>query len=86
MKANVKVFSARKQMSKSGKEYFQQLIELSQDDAPTVSETRTVFSQDKVLDAGQYTVDVKVYSRQLTDSKGYKNPVNIVRFSNFVKA
>lgn len=85
MKATVKVFSARKQTSKAGKEYFQQLVELSQDDAPTVSEIRTVFAQDKVLEAGQYSVDVKIYSRQLTDAKGYKSPVNVVRFSNFVK-
>lgn len=86
MKATVKVLAARKfTSSKTGKDYFINVVEMAQDDVATVSTQYRSFEQDKALEPGTYTVDVRFYARDTVNSKGFKDKVIVASFSNYQK-
>lgn len=71
MSINVTVFAARKGVSKAGKPYFQQTLEIPQDGRPSAQYTRFCNDEAHVLTAGKYTAQVGLYQKtfQLADGK-----------------
>lgn len=71
MTINLTAFAARKGVSKSGKPYFQQTLEIPQEGRPSAQCTRFCNDEAHVLTPGKYTAQVGLYQKlfQLADGK-----------------
>lgn len=82
---NCRVFKAQKKIAKSGSTYFQQVVEITQENAPNQQILRLSTLEDKVLEEGNYTASLKFYTRRFDDNGATKTFL-IASLSNYQKA
>lgn len=81
---NCRVFKAQKKTSKNNTVYFQQIVEVIQDNAPNQQIVRLSSLEEKTLDEGNYTASLKFYTRRFQDEGSIKTYL-IASLSNFKK-
>lgn len=66
----VVAFKARQGVSKSGKPYFQQMLEIPQDGRPSAQFTRFSTDAAHVLNEGRYNAKIGLYQKRLNLADG----------------